>query len=878
MEIITGHVNSDFDCLAAMIGAKKIYPQATLVLHGTLADNVRDYLKNEWDNLYQFAAIKDIDLEKVTRIIIVDTRQENRIDKLAECLQNPGIDIHIYDHHQASETDIKGHYEVVLPVASCVTIFVQIFQEKNISLTPKEATLMALGLYEDTGYFLHSNIGPEDLQAGAWLLKYKPNLDTVRHFLAHDLTPSQVEMLNELHKNGANYTINATRVTITSLVLPEFVNGFADLVRRLMLMDNLDVLFGLIMMEDKLYIIGRSRIPEVNVGAILREFGGGGHAAAASATVKDLTIFEAEEKLVRHLHNHIVPGRIAGEIMSTPPISVPPETSIKQAHDAVVRYNINALPIVDKEGLVQGIVSRQTVEKAIFHHLENTEVGDYMENNIAILSPAATLAEIQKIIVDLHQRIIPIVEKKKLVGVITRTDLLNLLINDTHIPKNLLREDENPSLAKGRNMAHLMSEVLGKETLLLLKQIGEIGEKLNLKVYVVGGFVRDLLLRTKNLDIDVVVEGDGIYFARKMAEELGAKIKVHKKFNSGTVTLPDGVEIDVTSARLEYYEEPAALPMVEFSSLKLDLYRRDFTINAMAIALNPDKFGKIIDYFQGQNDLKKKRLRVLHNLSFVEDPTRVFRAIRFENKLEFKISKHSEKLIKNAVRMNMFARLSTPRIWKELKYILLSDNPLSPLKRMEELKLLVYIWPNMNPPFKIDRQISHDITQARQAISWFKMLYTGKTCRYWAVYLLTIMKKYSWQELEEFCNRFKFESKSKTMLLAQKKLAEKTGRAMGKKTEIKNSELYNLLEKLSFEGLLYLMAISRQDKVKEKISLYVTKLQDMKPMIGGADLQDMGFKPGKIYQTIIKSVLEAQLDDKIKNRTEAFEFVQKQFS
>ena len=162
-----------------------------------------------------------------------------------------------------------------------------------------------------------------------------------------------------------------------------------------------------------------------------------------------------------------------------------------------------------------------------------------------------------------------------------------------------------------------------------------MGEELSLPVYAVGGFVRDLLLGIENYDIDVTVEGDGILFAETFAKRFGCRCKTHHKFGTGVLIFPDGLKIDVASTRVEYYESPGALPTVESSTLKADMYRRDFTINTLAIRLNTPEFGVLIDYYGGQRDIQERIIRVLHNLSFVEDPTRVFRAIRFEQRLEF---------------------------------------------------------------------------------------------------------------------------------------------------------------------------------------------------------------------------------------------------
>ena len=175
--------------------------------------------------------------------------------------------------------------------------------------------------------------------------------------------------------------------------------------------------------------------------------------------------------------------------------------------------------------------------------------------------------------------------------------------------------------------------------------------------HLVGGFVRDLLLRIDNFDIDIVIEGDGIRFAKELARRFGARTRVHKEFGTAKVLFPGGFKVDVASARLEYYRAPAALPIVEHSSLKLDLYRRDFTINTLAISLNTNTFGELIDFFGAQRDIKEKSIRVLHSLSFVEDPTRVFRAVRFEQRFRFHIGKFTVNLIKNAVKMSFLAKI-----------------------------------------------------------------------------------------------------------------------------------------------------------------------------------------------------------------------------
>ncbi len=780
---------------------------------------------------------------------------------------------------------MQGNYELIEDTGSTVAIFIRLFQEKHITLSSDEATLLALGIYEDTGSFRHSTTTPNDLEAASWLLSKGAKLNIVSQFVNRELSTRQVGLLNSLLKNTRTYTIESIPIAVSTLTIPSYVDDFAVLVNKMLTMENLDVVFALVRMAERLYLICRSRIPEVNVGTIARDFGGGGHAAAASATIGDKSLFEAEERLIQLLHQYVRPHAVAGELMSSPVISVTRDVTIEQANNLLTRYNITVLPVVNDHTNTQqpvgllGIISRRVVEKAIFHGLSNVSVSDYMSTDIHILPPSATLAEIQELIIGSRQRLIPIVDDDQLLkGVITRTDLLNMLVNDpAHLPRNLLQEHDHPSAEKTRNVSSIMTELLTRDIIQLLREIGETARELGMTAYTVGGFVRDLLLRIDNLDIDIVVEGDGIRFAREFARRKQATVRTHEKFITATIKFADGLRLDVATARLEYYKYPAALPTVELSSIKLDLYRRDFTINAMAIHLNPDKFGTLVDYFNSQNDLKERRIRVLHNLSFVEDPTRIFRAIRFEQRLDFRITRHVEKLIKNCVRMNMFERASAVRFFHELQQILSENDPLSPLRRLEHFKLFPLLWPDLRPNLKIDRRFVHVINQAQWALSWFKLLYLHEEYQPWAVHLLAIFSRSKVRQLANFCTRFELSDKLRKMLLRQKTEAERIAQEMLRRPFMQPSEMYWLLQDLENEGLLYLMAIARKKHIQQAVSRYVTTLRNTKPLISGKDLHNMGYKPGPGYSGMLNHVLEAQLNEHITTKEQALQLIKTQY-
>ncbi len=868
-----------------MVAAQKIYPGAVMAFPGSQEKNVREFISQSLLDSYDFPRIKDINLKAVDTLILVDTRSSERIGPFAECLTNPGLKLHLYDHHIQNFGDLHGELEVVADFGSTTTLLVNILQEKGIDITPEEATILALGIYEDTGSLTHLTTAPEDLIAASWLLKKGAKLDLVAQFITHELTTVQISILHELMKSAKQYTIQNIPIVVVTLSLPEYLDEFALIVRRFMAMENLNVLIALISMGGRIYLIARSRIADVNVGIIARDLGGGGHATAASATIKEMTLIEAQEKLIHTLHRHIHPQPIASEMMSKPAITITPDSTISEAKALLTRYNITAAPVradirtfPDDGHPILGIITRQIVEKASHHTLGDRPVSDYMTSDVKTLPLQATLADIQELIIENRQRLIPIVQNKALMGVITRTDLLNRLVNDpAHLPKNLLHESDHPSLERKRNMNALIVGCLDKDMIQLLQTIGAVADKLGYNAFAVGGFVRDLLLKKPNLDLDIVIEGDGIGFAKSLASKVGGRYRTHERFKTAVVLLPNGFKIDIATARLEYYEYPAAMPTVELSSIKLDLYRRDFTINAMAIQLNLEQFGTLIDFFNSQNDLKQKSVKVLHNLSFVEDPSRIFRAVRFETRMEFQISPHTKRLISNAVSMKLFGKSEDPRFLSELKIIFSEENPLPAIQRLAELGLFQFLWPDLRPHCQIDRRFMHILTQTQLTISWFRLLYLDEPCRNWVVYLLAIMSRSGPNELSAFCKRFSENEKTSEYLLDQKERADKATDQLSRENNHKNSRIVAYFEEIKIEGLLYIMAIARKNSVKKAVSLYVTSLRHIEASLSGNDLMAMGYKPGPQFKKILTYLKNIQLDNLVQGPEEAAALVKKKF-
>jgi len=878
LTIITTHVNADFDALASMLAAQKLYPDALVVFPGSQEKTLRNFFINSMAYLFNMADVKTIDFVKVKRLVLVDTRQPGRIGQLATLLEKPDLEIHIYDHHPFMTNDIRGHTEICRPTGATVTILCGILKEKNIGITPDEATIMCLGIYEDTGSFTFPSTCAEDFLAAAHLVSSGANLNTVADLIAREISPEQVSLLNEMIQAATRLNINGIEVMVTRVRTDTYVPDFAFLVHKLMKMEDIDAIFTLASMGNKIYMVARSRIPDVDVGAVTAHLGGGGHTFAAAATIKGKTMVQVENRLIDTIYKMVRSKRMAKDLMSSPPIVIGPDVTCKEASKLLTQYNINALLVMGKSRMKEdllGFITRQIIEKALYHGLDLVPVIEYMNTEIASVDADSDLSEIQEKIIENKQRILPVIDNGLVVGVVTRTDLLNLLV---HRSRKKIGSSPDPLHApinaRTRNITKFMKERLNQRIIDILKGIGEVAKEIGFSAYVIGGFVRDLFLYRANEDIDIVIEGNGIAFAKRYAKKVGARIHSHEKFGTAVIIFSDGFSIDVASARMEYYKFPAAMPIVEMSSIKLDLYRRDFTINTLAIQLNPGKFGILIDFFSAQRDLKEKVIRVLHNLSFVEDPTRVFRAIRFEQRFGFTIGKLTEGLIKNAVKMDFFKRLSGRRVFTELRLIFQEENPTPAIIRMQDYDLLKFI----HPSFDLNKETIAIFNSLKQVLSWLDLLFIEEPYMKWAVYLLVLMQPCDKKTSEQVCDRFELAPRHRTLICKDRFEAEKCLQWLERHLPVSNSTIYEKLSKFKTELILYMMAVTRHEKVKKSISYYFTALRHIRPAVRGEDLKQMGLPPGPIYREILQAILNAKLNDELHTEMDELEFIKNHIS
>jgi tRNA nucleotidyltransferase (CCA-adding enzyme) len=851
MDVITTHIDAEFDSFASMVAAKKLYPRARLVFPGSQEKNLRDFLRAS-PHRFGVQRAKSIDLDRVERLIIVDTRRRDRIGVFAGILERKGLKVHIYDHHPPTPSDVSGEFEAIDEVGATVTIMVELLRTKKLVISPEEATLFALGLYEDTGSLTFSSTTPRDLRAGAFLLEQGANLNVVADRIAQELNPEQILVLNDLIRSMERFTVKGVEVAVATARTDHYVGDLSVITHRLKDMHSLNVLFVAARMGDRIHLVARSRIEAVDVGEIAYQFGGGGHPTAASATIRSRRLAELVRRLKKALRSTISPPLQARDMMTAPLRTLDEGMALTEARRLQIRTGLHILPVVSGTAF-RGLITRPVSEKAIRHGFGAAPVSDYMASDVQTVAPSAVFSAVEEVILQQGQRFLPVLEGRRIVGAITRTDYLRALRRESARRPPFGYERKLPKRGVRRHdMSELIRDRLPGEIQRLLEVIGKEGDRSGVNVYLVGGVVRDLLLHSRNLDLDVMVEGDGITFARRLGKILGGRVNSYPRFETAVVVLPSGLKLDIATARAEYYESPGALPKVEHGTIKMDLFRRDFSINSLALQLNPKRFGTLHDFFGGQKDLQDGRIRVLHNLSFVEDPTRVFRAIRFEMRLNFRLGEVTRRLIKDAVDKDLLENIVGRRLYGELSQILKEKNPLPALQRMEELGVLRYIHPRM--------RITHTVLRLFRALAK-RMAEVGEEggespC----LYLAALSECLGSRQREDLVERLAAPMRVRERLPALVREGRRVAKLVDSSLPLTPGEAFDLLSGTPREVVVYAWARTTRRGSVAAIRKYLRESVHLTTFIGGRDLKALGYPPGPLYRKILSALLREKVD------------------
>lgn len=879
MDLILCHTTADFDTLGAAVGLTRLLPGSRIVIPGGCHPVVRDFLALHKDE-YAIIERRAVNPVQIKQLVVVDTQGRDRLGVAAEWLDLPQLDsLIVYDHHLDTRLDIPATETKIAEVGATTTLIVEQLQAANIDLTVAEATVMALGIHVDTGSLTFPTATVRDAQALTWLMGQKASLAMVNEYLEPGLS-KQLQALLAIALDSLETTIKGGySVAWVMLKTNDHVPGLSGLISQLMQVTESDAMLLGASYEDKLTVIGRSHIPQTNLNTLFQPLGGGGHAQAASLSLRGVNPEETLQQLLETFTSQIPHPPTAQELMSSPVRTILPETTIDEAQRILLRYGHSGLSVVDAVGKLVGIVSRRDIDIALHHGFSHAPVKGYMSTSVKTISPTTTLPEIQDLMVTYDIGRLPVLKSGQLVGIVTRTDILR----EMHQEKARKNHNTDNSLVVNQSLLSLLNSRLNSALQTLLKTASTEAEKRGWHLYLVGGAVRDLLLAQGETavliqDIDLVVDGfhnatdvgAGVELASALQKSYPqARLEIHGAFQTAALLwhnnpILDSLWVDIATARTEFYPYPAANPEVEASSIRQDLYRRDFTINALAMRLTPPHAGELLDFFGGMRDLQAKQIRVLHANSFIEDPTRIYRAVRFAVRLGFAIEQRSIEYIRYAISSGVYNQLDNKtrpalqtRLRSELKYLLQSPYWQAGLRLLNDLDATKCIHPDLS--------VNRTLWQQLRLLELLKPDFSSN----WLLRLEVLIASLPPQERGLVAKNLQLPDDSIKRLVnldAAETLVKKLLPTSPK------SQVVQLLQPYD-DPTLMLVTVRTSKTIRRQIYLYLNCWANIQAPIDGNDLKKLGYKPSPQFRQMLQDLLAATLDGVICDRTSAEKFL-----
>jgi tRNA nucleotidyltransferase (CCA-adding enzyme) len=857
VHLILTHDQADFDAVASLLAASLLEPRAVAVLPPRVNRNVRGFLTLYGDRLHLLEQ-SDLASGQVGRVTLVDTQSLLSVKGVSAKTQ-----VEVVDHHPADpglDPRWSAHLE---PLGATATLLVEALVEAGPKLDLPAATLLLLGIYEDTGSLSYPGTTARDVRACAWLLEQGASLAVADEFLNQPLSSGQRQLFERLMEAAETVHYHGLPVLIACGAAEGMVDEVSALANKLGDVFDVSGLFLLVRLDGNIQLVARSTSGSIDVARIAERFGGGGHSRAAAALIRGGDLATSRHRLLKALEQLVEPMRTVAEIMSRDPQVLSPSRPIAEAAELMRRFGHEGYPVTDG-GRVVGLLTRRAVDRAMSHKMGVRPVSEIMEAGSVTVSPADSLHKLQRLMIEHNWGQVPVIEAGggAVIGIVTRTDLLKAL-----------GQDGEPAQA---SLAPRLEASLPPARLALIKLVAAEAEALGAALYLVGGFVRDLLLDLPSVDFDLVVEGDAIALAQRLAGRFGGRINSHRRFGTAkwrlarehpglASALGEGpldslpASLDLVSARTEFYTYPTALPSVARGSIKLDLHRRDFSINTLALRLDGRHFGALLDPWGGGRDLRERQIRVLHSLSFVDDPTRMLRAVRLEKRLGFEIEGRTLELLRGA--LPTLEGVSGERIRGELGQVFREERLLEIMTRLEQLQLLQAIHPALGWSAALGRRFL-EAREFRPPPSWKLATPPSTETLLYALWLAGLDAP----ARRDACDRLHFTQGLRQVVLQTGAFpCDLEARA----AQLKPSQVVACLEGTT-EGALVASWLSLAEGAPARWALeqYLERWRGVAPIHKGDDLQRMGVPRGPAYGRILGSLRAAWLDGEVKNRAE----------
>ena len=891
--VILTHGRADFDALASLLGGALLFPGALPVLPRTINRNGQAFLAL-YRSSFPFIDPNRMPKGQVAQAILVDTRTFNAVKGMDEATAFTLIDHHTHTEPLPANWQWWDGALGPLSTGANTTLLVEKLMVQGADITSIQATLLALGIYEDTGGLLYKSTTHRDARCVAWLLEEGANVEVIHRFTHYPLSLAQQALGDDLIANAEHVQVAGQTLVIATASAPGFTDEVSALAHKLRELYEADAVFVVVDLGDRVQVVARSRSDGVDVGAIAAALGGGGHSRAAAALIRGGNLTDARAKILEMAGVSVRPPLTVWEMMSRGrPQTLPPELPVGEAAKLMRRYGHEGFPVVrvrpDGSDDLLGILLRREADRAIDHGLEKRSVEKLMRAGAVTIGPDAPITELHRLMIESGWGQIPVMDGAgRIIGIVTRTDLIKLWGRESDSAHSL------PDVS--RQLAEHLSPAQHR----LLRLVGEQATAFGHAVYVVGGFARDLLLERlrdggSGPDVDIVVEGDAIALLEAIQSECGGRIVTHRRFGTAKWLLDEAdfpltcaelldeegtlpATLDLVTARTEFYTEPTVLPTVEQGSIKLDLHRRDFTINTLAIVLTPDRWGDLLDFYGGLADLRRGVIRVLHSLSFVDDPTRILRAVRYEQRFDFCIEERTLELLADAV--PLVDRVTPARIRHELDRIFQEAEPEKALHRLDGLGVLAAIHPQLATTPALAGQCA--ALRARLAAGDPSLAEAGEVIErlYWGLLVYPILPGEAVDANEEIVSGVIGE------LTETLKLRGETTRLMIRLAHLKAhrdeladpalrpSRVVEILDRSPVDARLLFGLAENNPVIDERLRHFQDEWQHIRPTVTGNDLRALGIRPGPAFGHILRRLRAALLDGEIAGEVEEWRLVE----
>ncbi len=866
MKIILTHEQADFDALASQLAAYLLDETYIPVLPRKINRNVRAFLTLYGAEL-PYVEARDLPNVPVEVVTLVDTQSMISVRGMS-----PETLVHVVDHHPLRE-DLHPDWNLTVSgTGASTTIFIETIQERDIVMNTIQSTMLLLGIYEDTGTLTYSRTTARDLKAAGYLIDQGASLHIANDFLNHPLSQDQWEIYEQLRSSVEVHNIHGHTIIITTGDAREVEEELSTVAHKLRDLLDPDALFVLIRTRGGVQLIARSTSDNIDVAQVAVYFGGGGHERAAAGIIKDRTLDDVHHDLVDVLPTYVQPAITVAQIMSRNPQLLTPDTQVDTAASLMQRYGHEGYPVVE-DGKVVGLLTRRAVDRTVAHKL-NYIAEQVMDAGQFTVYPDDSIEHLQRMMTQSGWGQVPVLEPgtDQIIGIVTRTDLLKTLTPKPRIPSR-------------QNLADRLEQALPSVQLELLTTVAQVAYEKQIAVYIVGGFVRDLLLDRPSQDYDLVVEGDAIALAKAVSHQYGGRITSHVRFGTAKWLLPDSLRdvllqraeksqnatrevigdlpeaLDFVSARTEFYTHPTALPTIARGSIKLDLHRRDFTINTLALRLDGNHYGELHDYWGGLSDLRQGVVRVLHSLSFVDDPTRILRAVRFEQRFMFDIETRTLELLREA--LPLLGRISGDRIRHELNIIFQELRASAMLGSLSRLGILVAIHKNLAWDSWLEERCER-LADGNVSSNWLDYLGDKPSVyRTRLVYILWLLRL-TLPQAKSASERLKLSAELRKTILSAMELWQ----GLESLLLSKPSQITSRLDEMNPVGLYAVYLANDRQEIRTYLDKYISEWRHVNPSVTGDDLLVLGIPPGPVYRHILNALRNSWLDGEITSTQE----------